>query len=148
MSMEDSAKEEGRELYESLATETPERKAEVEGTDKSKTLEEKEEESPDLTDMQATLKKMFPSFGDEVDDALMMARISPDMFTSLIRINTNSVIKRCDPTKPLEVAKIATKYYIANSIGLDGKGRIDVIELAGSVTDAEELKEITRGMGI
>ena len=136
--------EEGRGLYGKMATKAPERKVEKEG--EPKTLEEKEKESPDLSDLQTALRRLFPELGDDIDNALMFARIAPDMFIALIRILVNSAIKRMNPRKPLDVAKKATLFYVLASIGLDGKGRIDTIETTGSVKEAEELAELTKGL--
>jgi len=137
--------EEGRELYDKVATEAPARKVEKEG--ETLTLEEKEAESPDLSDLQVTLRKLFPELGDKIHNALMMARIAPDMFIPILRILVNSAIKRMDPRKPVDVAEKAALFYILVSIGLDGKGRIDTIELAGSVKEAEELAELAKSFG-
>ena len=156
MSMGNEEKQvEGEELYGKMAEESPERKVELETEvedklktgDKSKTLEEKEEENPDLSDLQTALKRLFPELGDAIDNALMFARVAPDMFIPLIRIKVNSAIKRMDPKLPLDVAEKATLYYILTSIGLDGKGRIDTIETTGSVKEAAELEELTKSMG-
>lgn len=136
--------EEGRGLYDKMAKEAPERKVEIEG--EPKTLEEKEAESPDLSDLQVTLKRLFPELGDKIHNAIMFARVAPDMFIPILRILVNSAIKKMDRTKPLDVAEKATLFYILASIGLDGKGRIDTIELAGSVAEAEELKELSKGL--
>ncbi|KKM93164.1 hypothetical protein LCGC14_1211280, partial [marine sediment metagenome] len=81
-----------------------------------------------------------------IDQALMIARISPDMFIPLLRVLVNSYIKKQDPHQPLNVAEIASLYYVLCSIGLDGKGRIDTIELAGSAKEADDLESLMKGM--
>ena len=147
MSMGTEEKQEaGREIYKKMAQEVPAR--EVEKEEGTSTLEEKEAEDPGLSDLQVTLRKLFPELGDKIHNALMMARIAPDMFIPILRILVNSAIKKMDRFKPLDVAEKASLFYVLASIGLDGKGRIDTIELAGSVTEAEELKELTKGLGI
>ena len=147
MSMGSEEKQEkGRGLYEKLATEASERKVEKEG--EPETLEEKEEGTEGLSDLQVTLRKLFPELGDKIHNALMMARIAPDMFIPILRILVNSAIKKMDRDQPLDVAEKASLFYVLASIGLDGKGRIDTIELAGSVKEAEELAELAKGFGV
>lgn len=146
MVMENEEKQEEEEaFYGNIATEAPEREVEKDG--KPKSLEAKEDETPDLSDLQASLKKLFPELGDKIHNAIMFARVAPDMFIPILRILVNAAIKRMDRKKPINVAEQATLYYILASIGLDGKGRIDTIELAGSITEAEELKELSKGFG-
>ncbi len=140
-------KEEQAGIYEGMVTEAPAREVDIGDGGDARSMEEREDEAPNLSDLQTTLRKLFPSLGNLIDQALMIARIAPDMFIPLLRVKVNSWIKKQDPHEPLDVAEITSLYYVLCSIGLDGKGRIDTIELAGSAKEADDLEAIMKGMG-
>lgn len=145
-------KEKDKDLYEELSTEKPERQVELpEDGDKPrgpKTLSEKEEETPNLSDFQSTLKSLFPEFDDDgmnsIAQAAMVARIAPDVFSDLIYLVTMSILEKQDPRKNVDVISTLTKVYAMMSIGLDGKGRIDQIELHGASKEEKELEKLGR----
>jgi len=142
--------EEGQpDIYNELANKVPEREVEMpEDGDKHKSLDEAESEDPGLSDFQVALRRLFPDFGDKIHNAMMMARVAPDMFIPLVRIMVNSAIKRMDPHQPINVADKAALYYILCSIGLDGKGRIDTIEMSGKgANDDDEMEKLAKSMG-
>ena len=136
---------EQRDIYDDMVTEAPEREVDVEDDD-HRSMEEREDEAPNLSDLQTTIRKLFPALGNNIDQAIMVARVAPDMFIPLMRILVNAAIKRMNPYKPLNVAETASLYYVLTSIGLDGKGRIDTIELAGSAKEADDLASLMKGM--
>lgn len=106
-----------------------------------KTLGEKSDEISELTDMQTAIKQLFPGgLGSDIYNALMIARIAPDVFIPLLRLIVVSEVMRSPADKPINVVDIMSKIYTLLSIGLDGKGRIDHIELAGASKDTEELE--------
>lgn len=148
------SRKEAEEIYQQMVDGAPAIEQEEEDEDMAsgnggtpKSLMAQEEELPNISDMQATLRKLFPELGDKIHNALMMARVAPDMFIPILRILVNSAIKRMNPRQPINVAEKATLFYVLTSIGLDGKGRIDTIELAGSVKEAEELEQLGKAMG-
>jgi hypothetical protein len=134
-------------LFDQLATEEPEQELEVFNSPHTKTLEEQESENPHLSDLQSVIKMRFPDFGNIVDNSLMMARISPDIFKALLRLKINAEIKKSNPNKPVDVTAIALKSYTQMTIGLDGKGGIDLIELAGVAND-KEIAELSKSLGM
>ena len=139
---------EGQEdVYNQMVTEKPARDIDIDDGEDIRSMEDREDEAPNLSDLQTTLRKLYPTLGEIIDQALMIARISPDMFIPMLRVLVNSYIKKQDPHKPLDVANIASLYYVLCSIGLDGKGRIDIIELAGSAKEADDLESLMKGMG-
>lgn len=142
----DNKREGQDDIYQEMVTEEPARDVGIDEDEDIRSLEDREDEAPNLSDLQTTLRKLFPSLGTLIDQALMIARISPDMFIPLLRVLVNSYIKKQDPHQPLNVAEIASLYYVLCSIGLDGKGRIDTIELAGSAKEADDLESLMKGM--
>lgn len=130
-------------MYLALVEEKPEREVELIAEEKVKTLAEKEDELPSLTDMQAVLKRLFPDFlGDQTSNAAMVGRIAPDVFLSLLHLMTVEDILKTDPREKISVVTTLLKNYVLLSIGLDGKGRIDQIELAGASKESEELEKL------
>lgn len=139
--------------YDELATieaekevELSEEEMESDGT-KPKSLAEKFDEKPDLSDLQSAIHNLFPStLGDDVINKLMIARIAPDVFIPLLRLLVVEEIQKSDPGKSINVASTVAKMYTLLSIGLDGKGRIDHIELAGASKETEELEKLGKGL--
>lgn len=136
-------------LYSKLAVKEPERDdimPDDEETSKALTLSEKMDIA-DLSDLQSAIVSLFPGgLGDNISNKLMVARISPDVFISALRLLVVEDIMSTPPDQPINVAATVMKYYILLSIGLDGKGRIDHIELAGASREAEDLEKLGRGI--
>jgi len=139
-------------LYEELATEAPEREVgvldeESGGETKRKSLAEKLEETSELTDMQSAVASLFPGeLGNDVANKTMIGRIAPDVFISALKLMTIQDLTESDPDKPINVVRTMMKNYVLLSIGLDGKGRIDLIELAGANKETEELEKLGKGL--
>jgi len=138
-------------MFEELSIKAPERKVELEedgeGKVEYKTLAEKMEETSDLSDMQIAIANLFPGdLGGKIYNALMIARVAPDVFMPLLKLLVNEEIKKSDPHQNINVASIVAKVYTLLSIGLDGKGRIDHIELAGASKETEELEKLGKGL--
>jgi hypothetical protein len=91
----------------------------------------------DLTDMQAILTRLFPEQQDIGGNLGMVARIHPDVFLPWIEILATNDVMLSDPRKKIDVAAIRMKWYSLLSIGLDGKGRIDALELGGAARDTK-----------
>jgi len=144
---EPSLEQSADDMFSQLATESPENELEVTNVAHTKTLEEEEAENKHLSDLQAVILKRFPDYGNLVENGLMMARISPDVFKALLRLKINAEIRRSNPNKPVDVTGIALKSYTQMTIGLDGKGGIDLIELAGVAND-KEIAELSKNLGL
>lgn len=152
--------DESRKTFEALAIEDPARGVEpfgVEGVEplevegdngaKPKPLIDKMEEALELSDMQSAIAKLFPGdLGNRVINALMIARVAPDVFIPLLKMLVNEQIIKSNPNKAISVAFTVAELYTALSIGLDGKGRIDQIELAGASKETEELEQLGKGL--
>ena len=145
----ESQAEDEAQLYGEMAENLGSRAVEIEEVDvgEQKSLSAKEEDYSDLSDLQGTLKRLYPNLGNKISNAIMFARVSPDMFLAMIRLLTNAEVRRADPHEEINISEIAAKYYILSSIGLDGKGRIDSIELAGSARENAELENISKNLG-
>jgi hypothetical protein len=95
----------------------------------------------DLTDMQYAAAKLFPShLGSKVANSVMIARVSPEVFLPMLRLMAVDEIMQSDPARPINVNSVYVKNYALLSIGLDGKGRIDMAELVGASRDQHMLE--------
>lgn len=128
----------------------PERSVDGDGFKPHKTLDEVEEETADLSDFQSTLKVLFPKFRDKiinhVASAAMVARISPDTFLPNVYLTVVEVVDTYSLSAKINLQEVINLVYCAFSIGLDGKGRIDVFELNGASKENEELEKLSRSL--
>ena len=152
--MENLTDEQRLEAYNKLATEAPPREVELpkssaetvsKGSDGHNTLSEGLGSSEDLTDMQAALAKLFPTMLDS--NSVMVGRIDPSLLLSMLHLKSVGEIMRSDPTKPIDVDSIWLKNYVLLSIGLDGRGRIDIAEIAGAAREEKRADKLLGGLG-
>ena len=100
-----------------------------------KTLIEQLEGATDVTDMQAALRMLFPSdltSQQQVSSLLMVSRIAPEVFLSMIELRSIDEIMMTPPWEKIDVIGTRMKHYGLVSIGLDGRGRIDIAEAIGA----------------
>ena len=105
------------------------------------------------TDLKATLKRLFPQFPNEAFDmvaqSIMVARITPEIFLDAMRLTVNSVVEEMDLQGiSINFQSVINMVYAAFSIGLDGKGRIDILEVAGAAKETEELDKLSKQLGV
>ena len=158
---EQSTSQSSKEMLAKMTTEEPEREVEIElaGGNGHKSYSESTE-SPNQTDLQATLKRLFPKLpesaigrGATFAEAIMVGRIAPDVFLDMIYLNVTDIVEELeieamgDPEISISVQSIIDLQYVVYSIGLDGKGRIDALELHGSAKESEELERVSKGLG-
>lgn len=111
-----------------------------------KTLGETIEDSSDMTDMQYSAHRLFPpKLGDSVSNANMIGRVDPNVYLARLHLNAENEIMMSDPEKDIDVNSIWNKHEVLLSIGLDGMGRIDLLELSGA---AREEKRIDKQFGL
>lgn len=141
--------------YNALKVEAPVRKVDEDDDDdfdEDTSLENREQENPNESDLKATLRRLFPKFENEeinqIASAAMVARIQPDVFMPLLRLTVVSIIENHAEDEDVNINVTVNTIYAIMSIGLEGKGRIDALELAGSAKDAEELDRIAKGLGV
>lgn len=148
----------GEEFFSEVASTSPVRKVDLPdlgGAMKSRS--EAEEEPADLSDLKATLNRLFPRFAvdkiDRVARSAMVARISPDVFQDIIGLTVTDVVEMWnedeDADGELDVQEVINLVYFAFSIGLDGKGRLDAIQIFSNVTEsgAKELSAMSNIIG-
>lgn len=126
-----------------ISREDPPREVDIpeENAPVAQTLEERMANDGELTDMQAILLQLFPKGIDPKAAAVMVSRMHPDVFLPWMDIMSSNEFMSSDPTKPIDVAAIHMKWYVLGSIALDGKGRIDALELGGATRETKMLEK-------
>lgn len=111
---------------------------------KGKSLTEAMDEATDLTDMQFAMAKMFPK--DVKVDDVMVGRIAPEAFLSLLQLMVTNDMMTSNPAKGIDVNSLVVKNYIKLTVGLDGKGRIDIAELLGAAREIKREESLLKGL--
>ncbi len=116
---------------------------------RSKSLSEAED-SPNITDLQATLKRLFPIFeDDEINKikAVMVARIAPDTFMPLLKMTIISILESHEEDEDIDVMSTINLVNAILTIGLEGKGRVDALQLASAARESAELENVSKSLG-
>lgn len=105
------------------------------------------------TDLKTTLKRLFPQFSNKTFDivaqSIMVARITPEIFLDAMRLTVNSVVEEMElEGEDINFQSVVNMIYAAFSIGLDGKGRIDILEVAGAAKETEELDKLSKQLAV
>ncbi len=139
--------------YDNLTLEEPERQVDIDlpAGDGHKSLAQQEIESPNLTDLQASLKRLFPQFPHEainrVAQVMMVSRVDPDTFLPLLNSTVYDINEALPWDADITFQEILSLCYGFYTIGRDGKGRIDVFALHGAAKEQEELDKIGKELG-
>jgi hypothetical protein len=118
-----------------------------------KSRSESEAESSDLSDYKATLHTLFPQFANRiinrVAQAGMIARIAPDVFLDEVYLTVTDVVEMWDVDEDgeLDVQEVISLVYFAFSVGIDGKGRVDVIQISSNATETKESSSLGNSLG-
>lgn len=134
-----------------ILTEEVEEDSGFEEGEGAKSLAEAEEEAPHQTDLQSVLKYLHPKFRDKRHNDLlqpiMASRIFPDNYLDLNYLLVMSMIEEHEGDDDIDVVAIITNSQVATSIGYEGRGRIEDLEVAG-VAHEEELERLSKDLGL
>lgn len=139
-------------VYDRMVVEEPEREISLEGLDVPKTLSEEEEETPQRTDIQAILKALTPKYPDKkLDDQLqpvMVSRVFPDNLLDSCKMTVLSRLQHFEPSNSeFDIWGIILATHNAHSIGFEGRGIVDRLEIAG-VAHEEEMEKLSKEFGL
>lgn len=150
------AEEENEELlptnYKDLVTEESARDIDLSELDVAKSISEAEEETPQRTDLQAVLKTLTPVYKDkELNDmlqAIMVSRVFPDNMLDSCKLMVLRRLQQFDTASPdVDVIGIITAVHSAHSIGYEGRGIVDRLEIAG-VAHEQEMEKLSKELGL
>ena len=138
-------------VYEDLVIEEPEVEVALEEIPINRTVSETEEETPQSTDLQAAMRALLPKFANkrmnELLQPTLVSRIFPDNFIDLNFLLSMTLIEEHEPDADVDVVGIISTVQAGTSIGYEGRGRVDVLEIAG-VAHEEEMEELTKKLGL
>ncbi len=116
-----------------------------------KSIIEAEETSVNKTDLQAAMNALLPKFPttrlNNILQPAMVSRIFPDNFIDKHFLITAALIEECDPESDVDVVGIISMVQDALSIGYEGRGRVDILEVAG-VAHEEEMEKLSKELGL
>ena len=115
---------------------------EAEEIDAPRSASQEENTSPNDSDLQTTLKMLFPTFAikeiQSIAQVIMLGRVFPDNFTTKVYLLTMAIAKvhRHDT----DFNTILTMMQIEGlaQIGLDGKGRVETVIVSGNTKEIAE----------
>jgi hypothetical protein len=139
-------------LGEPSILEEPEQELELGEAGSVQTLAEAEEEAPHQTDLQAVLKYLHPKYKDvrlnELLQSAMSSRVFPDNFWAKHRLIVTSLVEEyAEDGKDVDLIGIISMSQDALSIGFEGRGRVEDLEVAG-VAHEEELERLSKELGM
>lgn len=138
------------ESYEEAATFEPEKEVKLEELPKS--VNEEESESIHKTDIQAILQTLTPRFKDkslnEKLQPVMVSRIFPDNLLDSCKLTVLSWLHAQNPKdNTIDVWATILATHNAHSIGFEGRGIMDRLEIAGAAHE-EELEKLSKDLGL
>lgn len=137
--------------YEDLVQEEPEREINLEEYG-GNTITEEENGTEGKTDIQAILKVLTPRFPSKrLNDLLqpaMVSRIFPDNLLDKNKLIVLTLLQEHDPDD-LSIDPVGYISMVQDglSIGYEGRGIIDRLEIAG-VAHEEELEKLSKDLGL
>jgi len=159
--LENEQDKEAEALFKGSITEEGARPVELDEEDdvERKSRSEEEAESPDISDLKSTINKLFPTIPSEIVSkierftlqAAMIARIAPDVFLDLMYLNVTDIVEDWETTHgsdSVEVQACINLVYFLLSVGIDGKGRVDIIQVSANSTETKESSNLGASMGL
>lgn len=142
----------GSQLDLPVVTEEPEQALALEDYEGTKTLAEAEEEAPHITDLQAVLKYLHPKYKDkrlnELLQSAMSSRVFPDNFWAKHRLLVTALVEEyAGDGEDVDVLGIISMSQDALSIGFEGRGRVEDLEVAG-VAHEQEMEKLSKDLGL
>jgi hypothetical protein len=143
----DNEKTEAELQFESLAAIVPERGDDTDDDDEidapsHKTLKQAEA-APNLSDAQAAMKTLMPDTGHKHLNLLQVSRVFPDSYIPYQAILVKDLMLK---DESLSLAEAITLAHTAESIAVDGDGRIDVITILGAAKASDRDAEKMAGL--
>jgi hypothetical protein len=146
-------------FFPELVEEEPERDIDI-PHDGHRTLGEAEAEGGNQSDLVNILKRLLPSFSDsEIEElditarSIMVSNVSIDAFLDQMYLTVTSIVEAHamdgleNNKPPVNVMMVINIIQGIFSPALQGKVRVELVELAGSAKDNEELEKLSKGLG-
>ncbi len=150
---DESEKEEGIEDQFGIPgiTDEPEQNIEFEDEGGIQTLAEAEEEAPHQSDLQSVLKSLSPKFKharmNDLLQPILVSRVFPDNYLDLNYFLVMSMIEELEGEDDIDVVGIVTGTQVGTSIGYEGRGIADRLEIAGAAQE-KEMENLSKELGL
>lgn len=137
-------------LFKELSQDEPDREDELEdeiGIGVSVT--QAENTTPNDSDLQTTLKMLFPTFTEpeiqSIAQVIMLGRVFPDNFSRKIYLIVMTIAKSHRHDTDFNVILTMMKIEGLAQIGLEGKGRVEAVIVSGNTKEQAEQEAKTTG---
>ena len=132
-------------IYEDMVTEEEARDVEmpeIEANDGHvPTLTEQIQQGSDLSETKVAMQHLFPAnLGNNITNKIMVGRIAPEQYMPMQMVIVTDKFMAADPSGNFSVADAVLEANILLGIGLDGKGRVDEIELVGAQNARDDME--------
>lgn len=137
--------------YEDLVTEEPERDIDASAYESPKSVTETEEDTPQKSDLQAILHAITPKFKykrvNDLCQSAMVSRIFPDNLLDKQKLIVLSLLEEYGEEEDIPVIDIMMSAQDGLSIGYEGRGIAERLEIAG-VAHEEEMEKLAKDLGL
>ena len=145
-------RDEGEEFFKEEATEEGSLPVTIADEGIHKSRAESDEES-NISDLKATFNRLYPRFTvqalDKVAKTAAVARIATDVFLDQMYLTVTDTVEMWneDEDGELDVQEIINLCYWILSIGIDGKGRVDIIQVSANASESKESSSLASSIG-
>jgi hypothetical protein len=147
-------KDEGEEFFQAEATTEGSLTVAVADSGDHKSRAESDEDSANLSDVKYTFNKLFPRFSvsalDKVAKTAAVARIATDVFLDQMYLTVTDTVQMWDESidGELDVQEVINLCYWLLSIGIDGKGRVDIIQVSANAIESKDSSSLGSALGV
>jgi hypothetical protein len=133
-------------IFSRMVTEEPDRTEELDNSEVPNyaSASQMENSSPNDSDLESTLKRLFPSFEEEeiksISQVIMLGRVFPDNFSTKIYVIVVAIAKNHRHDPKFNVILTMQKVEGLCQIGLDGKGRVEAVIVSGNTREQAEME--------
>jgi len=146
--------QEAEAMFDKMAETLPARKINIPvNTSGGRSLGEAEDDEGSPSDLQATLKRLFPKFPERILNlicaSVMVGRVLHDTMLDRVHLTVDDIVMNWDTETDgqLHFMYLLNAVTTAFEIGLDSKGREDAIQLHGVAHETEELEKLADRVG-
>jgi len=143
--------EEEKDKYADLVTLNPDRSEEIDDTelDQHASASQQEGSSPNDSDLESILKRLFPYFDDDdikkIAPVIMLGRVFPDNFSTKIYLLVCNLAEKHSDDPNFDVWETETIIEGLCQIGLEGKGRVEAVIISGNTKEQAEQESTKTG---
>ena len=132
-----------------MVTEEPDREELEEELDLNiRSASQQEESSPNDSDLESTLKRLFPTFDNpeikQVAQIIMLGRVFPENFSIKVYLLVTSIAMRHYNDPDFDVILTMMTIEGICQVGLEGKGRVEAVIISGNTKEQAE-QESSKG---